>query len=494
MTSQSVTASEQLLTRRKIRTSFIEWARHCGYEPAAHQRLLISELEALERGDIQRLMVFMPPGSAKSTYGSVLLPAWYLARHPKDQIVCCSHTEDLSLHFSRRVQALVSDNKRLLGTDLAAGNSAARHWSLTSGGSYLAAGVGQGIAGYRADLIVIDDPVRSRADADSELVRESTHQWFAADLRTRLRPGGRILLIMTRWNFDDLAGRLLAEMEAGRERWEVVSLPAEAEDEDLLGRAPGTMLWGDDAYGYAKQLRHEKTVQSVRNWSALYQQRPTPDTGDYFKEEWLITYSTAPDRVTLSVYGASDYAVTSNGGDYTAHVVVGIDPAGNMWLLDLWRKQASSDVWIEALCDLIRKWKPFQWGEEKIQITAGIGPHLVRRMRERNAFTMRQQFATRGDKAVRARSIQARMASIGLHVPAGAPWFADLRSELLHFPAGKHDDIVDALGLIGQLLEGMITGKDKKPGVKPRFDPTVDEYQASAPSWSDYAQSSVKLL
>jgi phage terminase large subunit-like protein len=107
---------------------------------------------------------------------------------------------------------------------------------------------------------------------------------------------------------------------------------------------------------------------------------------------------------------------------------------------------------------------------------------------------MREQFATRGDKAVRARSIQARMASTGLHVPAGAPWFADLRSELLHFPAGKHDDIVDALGLIGQLLEGMITGKEKKPADEPRFDPAKDEYQSPAPAWSDYHQSSVKLL
>jgi hypothetical protein len=120
-------------------------------------------------------MVFMPPGSAKSTYGSVLLPAWYLSRNSNHQIICSSHTEDLSLHFSRKVQGLIGDNTRLLGVDLAAGNSAARHWSLTSGGSYLAAGVGQGIAGYRADLVVIDDPVRSRADADSETVRDSLH-------------------------------------------------------------------------------------------------------------------------------------------------------------------------------------------------------------------------------------------------------------------------------------------------------------------------------
>jgi predicted phage terminase large subunit-like protein len=194
-------------------------------------------------------------------------------------------------------------------------------------------------------------------------------------------------------------------------------------------------------------------------WSALYQQAPAPEEGDYFKSEWLRPYDSHPDLKTLRVYGASDYAVTADGGDYTVHVVVGLDPDGKMYLLDLWRKQTSSDVWVEAFCDLVLKWKPIGWAEEQGQIRAGVGPYLDRRSRERRAFVARDAFPTRGDKAVRAQSIRGRMALDGLHVPHGQSWYPAFRSELLSFPAGKHDDQVDALGLVGQLLDKMLAGE-----------------------------------
>src|SRR6476660_728921 len=124
-------------------------------------------------------------------------------------------------------------------------------------------------------------------------------------------------------------------------------------------------------------------------------------------------------------------------------------------------KQTASDEWVEALCDLVLEWKPIWWAEEKTQITSGVGPYIDRRQRERKAFCYREQFPTRGDKAVRAQSIRGRMALEGLYVPVNAPWYAEFRSELLGFPAGKHDDQVDALGLVGQLLDKMI------PGLKP---------------------------
>jgi len=182
----------------------------------------------------------------------------------------------------------------------------------------------------------------------------------------------------------------------------------------------------------------------------------------------LKPYDKAPARDTLRIYGGSDYAVTADGGDYTVHVVVGIDPEDNIYLLDLWRKQASSDEWIEAFCDLVKEWKPIGWAEEQGQIRAGIGPFLDKRSRERNAYVARDQFPTRGDKAVRAQSIRGRMALGGLYVPHAAQWYAELRSELLSFPAGKHDDQVDALGLVGQLLDVMLTGK--KPDVPGKPD------------------------
>jgi len=172
--------------------------------------------------------------------------------------------------------------------------------------------------------------------------------------------------------------------------------------------------------------------------------------------EWLRPANSIPRREDLRIYGGSDYAVTANDGDWTVHVVIGVDPDSRLWLLDLWRGQAASDAWVEAFCDLVRQWRPIGWAEEQGQIKAGVGPFLDRRMRERGAFVARRPFPTRGDKAVRAQSIRGRMALDGLHYLASAPWRAEFEAELMSFPAGKHDDQVDALGLVGQLLDVMV--------------------------------------
>jgi predicted phage terminase large subunit-like protein len=177
-----------------------------------------------------------------------------------------------------------------------------------------------------------------------------------------------------------------------------------------------------------------------------------------------------PDRRALTIYGASDHAVTSEGGDYTVHVVVGIDLHGRMFLLDLWRQQASPDKWIEAFCNLVEQWRPVGWAEETGQIRSGIGPFLVKRLRERRLYVVRAQFPTRGDKAVRAQSIRGRMEMDGLYVPTHAPWYPELRRELLAFPAGKYDDQVDALGLIGQVLDKMVSGRPlPRPAEAPKL-------------------------
>jgi predicted phage terminase large subunit-like protein len=177
-----------------------------------------------------------------------------------------------------------------------------------------------------------------------------------------------------------------------------------------------------------------------------------------------------PAREHLRTYGASDYAVTDGGGDYMVHVVVGLDAEGRMYLLDLWRKRSASSEWVEAFCDLVLQWKPIGWAEEPGQIKAGVGPFLERRMRERGAFVARQSFAAHGDKGVRAQSMCGRMALDGVYVPAGAPWLADLRSELLKFPIGRHDDQVDAIGLVGQLLDRIVPPAKPKPAVVPSRD------------------------
>lgn len=186
----------------------------------------------------------------------------------------------------------------------------------------------------------------------------------------------------------------------------------------------------------------------------------------------------------MATYGGSDFAVTADGGDYTCHIVIGIDPDDRPWLLDLWRGQTASDVWVESWCDLVKKWKPYGWAFEQGQIKSGVGPFLEKRARERKTWTAIENFPTRGDKAVRAQSIGGRMGLMGLQVPTQEPWYADFRGELLSFPAGKHDDQVDALGLVGQLLDQMSGGRILKVEIetslpKDSYRPAAEERNVS---------------
>jgi len=400
---------------------------------------------------------------------SEFFPAWYLGRNPDHYVAMATYAQELADDFGRKVKNQIADESFgaiFPGVALADDSKSAKRFhidgvdggyehALTQRGAYYAVGVGGPLTGRGAHLLLIDDPVKNREDADSEIVRKKTKDWYTSTAYTRLMPGGRVVIIQTRWHEDDLSGWLLAEHK--HEGWECLDLPAIGLD--------GKALWPEQ-YDVA-DLEKIRIAIGARDWSALYQQKPVPDTGDYFKAEWLKPYDKAPPLDTLRVYGGSDYAVTADGGDYTVHAVVGLDPEGRMYLLDLWRKQASSDQWIESFCDMVLQWKPMSWAEEQGQIKSGVGPFLDRRQRERQAFVYRQPFPTRGDKAVRAQSMRGRMALEGLYVPVNAPWYADFRSELLSFPAGKHDDCIDAIGLIGQLLDTMMTGDEpKKPEPK----------------------------
>jgi predicted phage terminase large subunit-like protein len=404
--------------------------------------------------------LFAPPGSAKSTYVSVLLPSWYLANNPSHSILAATHNVDFAERWGRRVRNDIAADEKLLGIRLAEDSKAAARWSLETGGEYYGVGAGTGISGFRANLGVGDDLFGSREDAYSETVRQKRWDWYQDDFSARLKPGAKRILMNTRWHEEDVAGRVLERIERKEIKGRVISIPAIAEANDPLGRQPGEYLWDEpEGYNYAAFLRARQHETSPMMWAALYQQRPAPEDGDYFKATWLKPYDAPLPRDTLRIYGASDYAVTADGGDYTVHVVVGLDPDGRMYVLDLWRQQVSSDAWIEAFCDLVSLWKPITWAEEQGQIKSGVGPFLDRRQRERKAYVYRKPFPTRGDKAVRAQSIRGRMALEGLYVPSAASWVSAFRSELLSFPAGKHDDQVDALGLIGQLLDTILPGQ-----------------------------------
>ena len=441
--------------RRRCRANLEAWCieatRNLGQRPERHHLKIIERLSALSRGDIDRLMILAPPGSAKSTYVSHLFTAWYLAQHPHAAIIAASHTAELAERFGRRVRNTIAEHSATLGFGLAADNAAAGRWETNHGGEYFAAGVMGPITGRRADLAIIDDPVKSRLEADSVTIQERIWDWWRADLSTRLKPNAKVVLVMTRWSEADLGGKLLEDMATGGKPWEVLSLPMVAEAADPLGRLPGELLWPE----WFNQDMLTQARRDERTFSALYQQRPSPETGDYFKRDW-IRPAPSPPLASLRVFGASDYAVTADGGDWTVHVVVGVDADDRIHVLDVWRHQTASDQWVESFCDMVIRWKPMGWAEETGQIRAGVGPWLDRRSRERRAFVARTQFPTRGDKGVRAQSIRGRAALSGLFVPADAPWRADLEAEMMSFPAGKHDDQVDALGLVGQLLDVML--------------------------------------
>lgn len=395
-------------------------------------------------------MLLVPPRHGKSELASIRLPAWYLGRQPHKQFLSVSATDALATDFGRSVRNTIAspEYKAIFDTILAEDSQAKGKWHTSEGGVYYALGIGGSVLGRGGDVLLIDDPFGSMKEAQSELERKNVWDWYTGTAYNRLMPGGAIIVINHRMHEDDLSGRLLAQQAAGGDSWEVVDLPAVND--------AGEALW-PEAYPIEALDRIRRNTLA-RFWSALYQQHPAPEEGDYFKVEWLRPYENPPAEDTLRIYGGSDYAVTADGGDYTVHVVIGLDSDGRPWLLDLWRGQTDSATWIDAWCDLVKRWKPFEWGEEGGQIRGAVGPFIDRRARERQVFVYRRQVPSKSDKATRAQPIRGLMAMRGLQVPVNAPWYPAFRAELLSFPAGKNDDQVDALGVIGQLLDTALDG------------------------------------
>lgn len=429
----------------------------------------------------------MPPGCAKSVYTSVVMPTHFLGRFPKTTVILTSYGDVLPRKFGRRARSIIKQPiyKRIFNCGLSEESSAVDEWALTNGSEWMAAGILTGITGNRADGVIWDDPIKGREQADSDVTRNKTWDAYFDDLLTRKKPNAWEIGITTHWHEDDPAGRILPEKYNGESGWVkgrdgndwyVLCLPAEAERaDDPLGRKIGERIWPE----WFPPDHFAPFKRNARTWSSLYQQRPAPETGEFFKAEWLKPYqpNECPPRSELRIYGASDYAVSKDKGDYTVHIVVGVDVNHNLWVLDLWRKQESSDVWVEAFCDMVRDWRPLGWAEEKGQIAAGIGPLINKRLSERSLYVVRAGFPSRKIKEVRAQPIRGRIAQRGLYVPQAAPWYPDFKNELMIFPNGTHDDQADALGLIGQVLDKMMPGegpaKDKEAPKVFSTDPSI---------------------
>lgn len=484
--SRKAEAAAELLARRRARESFLEYNRYIALReadsedeaelPAEHHVLICETLQQVAEGKIRNLMLFLPPGSAKSTYATIRFPAWYLGRYRRRGVISASYNNELAEMFGGKVRNLVnSPAHRAIFPNCAlmADTRAKGEWNTENGGFYFAAGVGQGITGRRGDLAIADDLIKGRADADSPTVRNKTWEWWKSDLRTRIKPktAARVI-IMTRWHEDDPAGRILPDKYAGETGivrgkdgadWYVINIPAQSRILDPLGRKPGEWLW--PAYFTPTYWEAERTAQGPRNWQSLYQQMPTTEDGTYFKKEWFRTYKEAPDRLTI--YMSGDFAVTEGGGDFTELAVWGVDQFDNVYALDWWSGQASSDRWAAEFIRLIKRWKPVTFIGEAGPIRRAMEPLLGRMMRDERAYAVIEWLSSGNDKAANARPLQAFMANGRFHFPS-TDWAERVQDQMLRFPDGKYDDAVDACSLFGRHMDkvwGAVPARAPEPDV-----------------------------
>lgn len=400
---------------------------------------MLKLLAALTAGSWDRLMLLTPPGSAKSTYASVVFPAWYLLSQPKSRVIAACHTESLAAHFGRRVRALVLEHGAEIEDGLARDDRAAGRFATIGGASYFAVGVRGPLMGRRAELIVIDDPIKTAAEADSAAARDALWDWYRAELTTRLTPGGRIVLAMARWHEDDLAGRLLASGDS----WQVLRLPALAEADDPLGRAAGEPLWPE--WEDAAALARRRLVVGPRTWAAMYQQAPSTVTEALFQTGRIGILEQEP-TCRRSVR-AWDLAATAVGDghdpDWTAGVKLGRTDTGALAVLDVIRLRGGPHEVAEAITQTARldgrevpiglPQDPGQAGKQQVAWLAGL---LL-------GFRVSAGPET-GSKLIRAQPAAAQVAAGNFSIVRGA-WNCAFLDELRDFPGGRKDDQVDAL-------------------------------------------------
>ena len=437
-----------------------------------HERMA-EKLEAVANGDIDRLMIFAHPRIGKSELTSVRFPAWYLGRFPKRQVIACAYGGELVSGFGARLRNLVGsqEHSEVFGEEAGVQPDVRARdlWYTKAGGVYRAAGVGGAITGFGAHILIIDDPVKSRMDAASPTIQRNNWSWYQAEAYTRLmRPsekhkGGAIVICQTRWHEEDISGKLLRLAEIGDgDQWEVLHMPAIDE--------AGNAAWPEEFP--VERLKQIRSNVGPVEWQAQWQGDPVPEDGDFFKAEW---FQPSPVRFlprdakngAIRVYAASDYAVSDSEGDYTVHVVAGVDEDDNLHVLDLWRGQTTPDIWTEAMIDMALKWEPINWGEGKGGMQRAVEPYIAKRQAERRAYFARVQIPETTDKATRAQAFQGRMAMRKVFWPENAPWYAETRSEMIKFPNGRHDDIVDALSILGRMIHGMAHGS-APPGPPPK--------------------------
>lgn len=411
--------------------------------------LLMAFMEAVERKLSPRLIIQLPPRHGKSQIVSRCFPPFILGKHPHWEVVTATYAQDLANDLGRDVRGILNHPTYpdlFPGSIIQRDSNAIDFVKLTEGGSYRAVGVGGGLTGMGAHCLLIDDPVKNREDADSELVRESTWKWYQSVARTRLAPGGGICMCLTRWHEDDLAGKVLQQAAAnpGASKWHVYSFPAIA-IEDEKRRRKGEALhperWS------VEELGRLKADMDPREWSALYQQNPTPPEGIAFKREWF-KYAVAPDNANW--YVSTDFAIGEREtNDRTVIQPFAVDQYANVYFGMPIRDRLDAHEIIEGLCATLKRLSPIQLAIENVHISKTIGPFLRKRMQEQRLYTPMWDYTANRDKLARSSSLRGRMQQ-------GKVFFHPdykhiIEEEFIPFPAGKHDDAVDACS-VGMLM------------------------------------------
>lgn len=443
-----------------------------------------------------RLMLLVPPRHGKSELASIRFPAWHLGHHPQHEIINVSYNLDLPMKFSRKVRELLRDPFYAAifpDTVLNPDSQSIETWATLKGGGFLAAGVGGGITGKGAHVLIVDDPIKNQQEADSVLVRDQLWEWYQSTAYTRLAPGGGVLVIETWWHDDDLAGRIqqLAAQDPRADQFEIVKYPAIAEQLEIRDRetlhvtkidcgsadeGEVTLKLAASGFDETKQevlrrpgealhpdrypidaLERIKATLSKRIWSALFQQNPVPDEGAYFLKEQFKYEDTAPPPLGRLLYSAWDFAITEKQtADYTVGITVLQDENDVLHVVDMVRfRESDAHIMVENILDMAARWNshgvPYVIGFEDGQIWRAIEATLKRRMQERNIWPATELLKPFTDKLARARPLQARMQHDRVRFLNNTSWTTTLVNEMLRFPAGVHDDCVDALAWAAQL-------------------------------------------
>jgi predicted phage terminase large subunit-like protein len=412
------------------------WPR---FEMAHHHQQIISQLESVERGRESRVIICMPPRHGKSLITSTLFPAWYLGRHPDHHVIFATYGQELSDDFGRRVRNLLADSlHQAIFRDcrLSEDSAAAHRFNTTRGGAFFAVGRGGPVTGRGAHLLIIDDPLKDYEEASSETIRRSLHEWYRSVAYTRLMPGGRIVLIQTRWHDDDLAGRLLREKLG--ERWELLSMPAIAESDDAF-RKEGEPLWPERFP--LSQLEQIRAAIGSRAWASLYQQRPSAATGAVFKRVWWQFYRPplhGPFNRIVQSWDTAFKKGTEN--DFSVCTTWAVTDNG-YYLLHLWRGRAEFPELKRVMISLSEQWKPMAILVED----RASGQSLIQELKTSTALPI-IPVKVDTDKQTRAQAVTPLMEAgkIFLPEPESAPWVSDFVEEMACFPNGVYDDVVDS--------------------------------------------------